>query len=211
MVRTDESAIYRSLGKKIDNLTVRAPWNETFHSILKKLYTPEEAEVVVRMPYSLSTIDRIARITGVEKTRLHGILDKLSNKGLLLDLYNENDGLLYFMPSPLLIGLFEFTMMRKGNSKDKEEYAKLFQEYFTTLYPANFAHDEQVSILRVIPVEETINPDEHIEFMDYEKASSLIENAHRFAIGLCSCRHEKFLRKNLVWSSVPKIRRETRW
>jgi ferredoxin len=191
MIRTDESAIYRSLGKKIDNLTVRAPWNETFHSILKKLYTPEEAEVVVKMPYTLSTIDRIARVTGVEKTRLHGILAKLSNKGLLLDLYNENDGLCYFMPSPLLIGLFEFTMMRTKNSDNKKECAKLFQEYFANFYPANFSRGEQVSILRVIPVEETVNPS--VEFMDCEKASSLIENSHRFAMGLCSCRNEKFL------------------
>ena len=58
MIRTDEDQ-GRSLSKKIDNLTVRAPWNETSHSILKKLYTLEEAEVVVRMPYTLSTIDKI--------------------------------------------------------------------------------------------------------------------------------------------------------
>ena len=192
MIRKDESAIYRSLGKKIDNLTVRAPWNETFHSILKKLYIPEEAEVVVKMPYILSTVDRIAAITGFEKIRLQGILDKLSNKGLLLDLYNEKDGQYYFMPSPLLIGLFEFTMMRTGTSEDGKEYAKLFREYFTNFYAANFSQNEQVSILRVIPVEETINPGDHIEFMDYEKASLLIEKSNKFALGICSCRNEKF-------------------
>lgn len=192
MIRKDDDAVYRSLGRKIDNLTVRVPWNETFRSILKELYTPEEAEVAVGMPYTLSTLDRIARVTGIGQTRLQGLLDQLSNKGLVLDLCNPNDGQLYFMPSPLLIGLFEFTMMRQGNMDSKRQCAKLFQEYFTTFYPANFSRNEQVSILRVIPVEETIRPDEYIEFMDYEKASSLIENSHRFAIGLCSCRNEKF-------------------
>jgi ferredoxin len=192
MIRRDEDAVYRPLGKKINNLTVHAPWNETFHSILKELYTPEEADVVVGMPYTLSTLDRIARVTGIEKTRLHGILETLSNKGLVLDLYNKNNGQYCFMPSPMVIGMFEFTMMRRANIHNKKECAKLFQEYFSTFYPANFSHDEQVSILRVIPVEETITPSEQIEFMDYEKASSLIENSHSFAIGLCSCRNEKF-------------------
>ena len=42
--------VYRKLGKKIDNLTMRTPWNETFHAILKELYSREEADVVVRMP-----------------------------------------------------------------------------------------------------------------------------------------------------------------
>ena len=192
MTKTNQDEIYRSLHRKIDNLTVRAPWNETFYNILKKLYTTEEADVVVRMPYILSTVNRISRITGVEKNRLQSILDKLSNKGLLMDLYNENDGQYYFMPSPVLIGLFEFTMMRTGNRDEGKEYAKLFSEYLTSFYPVNFSQGEQLSILRVIPVEESVMPEDHITFMDYEKASSLIENTNKFALGICSCRSEKF-------------------
>ena len=192
MAKTDQVEVYRSLSRKIDNLTVRAPWNETFYNILKKLYTPEEAEMVVRMPYVLSTADRIASITGIEKVRLQGILDKLSNKGLLLDLYNVKDGQYYFMPSPMLIGLFEFTMMRTGQSPEGAEFAKLFQEYLASFYPANFSKHEQVSILRVIPIEETVRSEDRIEFMDYEKASSIIETSDKFALGICSCRNEKF-------------------
>lgn len=192
MTKTGKDNVYRSLHRKIDNLTVRAPWNDTFYNILKKLYTPEEADVVVKMPYVLSTADRIAGITGVEKTRLQGILDTLSNKGLLLDLYNEKNGQYYFMPSPVLIGLFEFTMMRTGKSEEGKEYAKLFQDYLSSFYPANFSQHEQVSILRVIPIEETVKPEDHIAFMDYEKASALIEGSNKFALGICSCRNEKF-------------------
>jgi ferredoxin len=192
MIHNDESHVYRNLGKKIDNLTVRTPWNETFHSILKELYTTEEADAVVKMPYTMSSLERIARLTGIEKTRLQGILEGLGKKGLVLDLYNEKDGQFYYMPSPLLIGLFEFTMMRTENNHDKKECSRLFQEYFKDFYPANFSHDEHISVLRVIPVEETIRPTESIEFFDYERASSLVENSHRFAIGLCSCRNEKF-------------------
>ncbi|MCP4703991.1 MAG: 4Fe-4S ferredoxin, partial [candidate division Zixibacteria bacterium] len=42
--------LYRKLGKKIDNSTTRAPWNETFYKILKELYSSDEAELAVRMP-----------------------------------------------------------------------------------------------------------------------------------------------------------------
>jgi hypothetical protein len=31
---------YRQLGKKIDSLPERVPWNETLYEILKELYTP---------------------------------------------------------------------------------------------------------------------------------------------------------------------------
>ena len=32
-----KEALYRKLGKKIDGLTVRAPWNENLRAILKEL------------------------------------------------------------------------------------------------------------------------------------------------------------------------------
>jgi ferredoxin len=182
---------YRNLGRKIDGLTVRVPWNETFHSILKMNFSPEEADVVTGMPYTMSNIDRISRVTGIGKIRLRTILDSLGSKGLVLDLFREEDGEYYYMPSPLLAGLFEFTIMRKGDHK--ADAARLFSEYFGQFYAANFSQGEQVSILRVIPVEETIEAGDYTEFLDYEKASSLIEESKRYAIGLCSCRNEKLI------------------
>ncbi|MGA3167129.1 MAG: 4Fe-4S ferredoxin, partial [Terriglobia bacterium] len=70
--------VYRKLGTKVDGLTVRAPWNETLHTILKELYSPEEAEVFIGMPYGFATLDRIARSTGHERVKLQGTLERLA-------------------------------------------------------------------------------------------------------------------------------------
>ena len=72
--------VYRRLGGKIDGLTARTPWNGAFHAILKELYTVEEADVVARMPHSLSSLGRVSRVTGVPEARLRGILDNLCSK-----------------------------------------------------------------------------------------------------------------------------------
>lgn len=45
MGHTNGKDIYRNLGKKIDNLTIRAPWSEALCSILKELYSTEEADI----------------------------------------------------------------------------------------------------------------------------------------------------------------------
>ena len=37
--------IFRRLGKKIDGLETRSPWNETLHAFLKELYTAANAAV----------------------------------------------------------------------------------------------------------------------------------------------------------------------
>lgn len=182
---------YHRLGKKLDNLYVRAPWNETWHRILKELYTVEEADVVAKMPYTLSSLERISLVTKVEKNRLQGILERLCSKGLVMDLWNEDHGRYYYMPWPIAIGIFEFTMMRSEDSLTTKRWAEQFHEYFGSVYAANFSHNEQTSALRVIPVEESIQDGSHTEFFDYEKATSLIEGSAKLAIGVCSCRNEK--------------------
>lgn len=183
--------LYQKLGEKIDNLYVRAPWNETWYSLLKELYTPEEADVVVKMPYTLSTIEQISRVTQIEKTRLQGILERLCAKGLIMDLWNEKRGHYFYMSYPIAIGIFEFTMMRSGKNLPMKKWARLFHEYFGSVHAANFSNHEQVSALRVIPIEESVEERDHTEFFDYEKATSLIEDAGKLAIGVCSCRNEK--------------------
>jgi hypothetical protein len=60
--------IYRRLGKKIDGSTARAPWNQTLYEILKELYTPMEAEVLVRMPYGISRFEQIAHFSKYDQT-----------------------------------------------------------------------------------------------------------------------------------------------
>jgi ferredoxin len=98
------------------------------------------------------------------------------------------------MPSPLMVGIFEFTMMRTGKDVNSKELGKLFYQYLDdnrNFTAANFSDEMRVSILRTLPREEAIRSGEYMEILDYEKASELIESADKFAIGLCSCRHEK--------------------
>jgi Pyruvate/2-oxoacid:ferredoxin oxidoreductase delta subunit len=184
--------IYRKLGKKIDGLTMRAPYNETLYKILRELYTPEEAELIVKMPYSPSSFEKIQLITRYETTKLQKLLFDLAEKGLLLDFVIRGNQ--YYIISPMVIGIFEFTMMRTRGELNYKEWARLFNDYMhgdDSFFRANFGKGTISSPLRAIPYEETIDDEEYVEILDYEKASSIIDMHDKFAIGLCSCRHEK--------------------
>ncbi len=183
--------IYQQLGKKIDNSTCRVKKDEILYKILKELYTAEEAEIVVKMPYGLSSIRKIHKATGYEISKLRPILEGLCSKGLVADFWVQDQFL--YTPSPMVIGIFEFTMMRTGDNLNTKEWAKLFHEYMEDggFHAANFGNGEQVSPLRTLPHEGTINMGEYVEILDYEKATAIVEEADKFAIGICSCRHEK--------------------
>lgn len=183
--------VFRKLGRKIDGMEIRAPWNEKLHAILKDLYTEEEADVIIRMPYGLSTFEELERATGYEQASLRRILDALTRKGLVVDLWIL-DAYRYSI-SPMVIGIFEYTMMRVGPDLNSREWAKLFHEYMVgdgSFFSANIGKGDRISIMRALPYEDAVRSDEHIEILDYEKASAIIDGADKFSIGLCSCRHE---------------------
>ena len=193
MGHVDSKGIFRKLGRKIDNLPLRAPWHETFYELLRELYSEKEADVLVKMPYGLSDLNRIARVTKYESSELQKVLDGLCSKGLVMDLW-VNDKYRY-VPSPIMIGIFEFSMMRTGESVDSKALARLFNHYLTAdhglLFAVNAKNGNKVSVIRALPHWDAIDPSEYMEVLDYEKATSIIEASEKFSIGICSCRHEK--------------------
>jgi ferredoxin len=183
--------IFRELGGKIDGMEMRVPWNDKLHAILKELYTPEEADIIVKMPYGLSTFEQIQKATGYEKTALRRILDGSTAKGLVMDLWVN--GSFHYVPSPMVVGIFEFTMMRMGPNVKSKEWAGLLHDYMDedgSFLKANFGHGEQLFVMRAMPHEEALQSSDCFEVLDYEKASALIAESDKFAIGVCSCRHK---------------------
>ncbi len=182
--------IYRELGAKIDSLSFRTPWNETFHALLKELYTPDEADLVVRMPFGLITFERLKSLTGFTEVQLGNLLDKLCAKGLVLDLWLADS--FHYTPSPFVIGIFELTMMRTAPDQDWPKISRLFHDYMIgqpDFIAANCSHGEKIGIMRTILHEEMIDQEKYVEILDYEQASAIIEEQSIFAIGTCSCRH----------------------
>ena len=60
--------IYRKLGEKIDGMQLRAPWKKEMYELIRELYSAEEADVVARMPYCFSNLERITQATGYNKS-----------------------------------------------------------------------------------------------------------------------------------------------
>ena len=181
--------VFRQLGEKVDSLTLRAPWSETFRKILEEIFSRDEAEVFIAMPHGFASLERIARATGREAAALRNTLERMAEKGLVIDFLLGNA--YQYMPSPIVIGLFEFSMMRTGPDVDSAKLGKLFHEYLSdgAFYAENSRDGARVSIMRALPHEEAVEP--NVEILDYEKAGSILDAATKFSIGICSCRHEK--------------------
>lgn len=190
MGHTAGKDIYRRLAQRLDQAPMRTPWTPIFAELISSLYTPEEARLIVKLPYRPATLSRISRLTGLDEGELQRQLHPLCRKGLVIDIW---DGQQYrYMVSPLVIGFFEFTMMRVGPELPLQRWAELFEGYMfggPEFLDANFGAGQQVSVMRALPHEEALG--ERVEILDYERASAIIDEQKVFSLGLCSCRHEK--------------------
>lgn len=185
--------VYRKLGFKIDKLTIRAPWNEALHNILKELFTDIEADVVVKMPYGLSNLERIAAVTGYHKDKLVDILKGMSEKGLVMDLYNNGE--YHYFPSPIIDGFADYAMMRTKGKLDTKLWAELLHTYWTgseAYHKANLNNGNKIVNYRALPHTGAVAPEDVVEILPYEKAEAIVDSNNKFAIGICACRHEAY-------------------
>ncbi len=183
--------IFYKVGKKIDNNHIRAPWNKQLYELVKALFSEQEAAIYIKLPYMFSDFNRILKITKCNRSELESVLEKLCQKGIVIDIW-KNDRY-YYMPSPMMIGIFEFVMMRTGEEANPKEMARLFYNYIDegSLFKTNTAHGLQMSAARTIPHIEAMEESTHTKVLDFESATEIVSSSTKRAIGICSCRHEK--------------------
>ena len=177
------------LTSRLDRNPVGAPGNEVLTEILGLLFAPEEAELAARMPYGFSSTGRLSRILGIPAAALELHLDSMADKGLVMDM-RKGDRVWWYL-SPLVIGFFEFTMMRIRTDVDQKALAELMHRYLfedprDAMLREVVAGDTQ--LVRPLAHEDALNEDV-VEVLDWDRASCLIGSAKAWSVGLCHCRH----------------------
>ena len=184
-----ESDVYRRLQKHIDNMPVGFPATESGVElrILRRLFTPEEAEVgllLSAVPEDLDRIHRRARKTGLSRDELGRVLDRLAAKGAILG-RGRGDRKRY-SKAQLAVGMYEFQVDRltRELQEDVEQY---FNEGFGEAF-----HGPRTGQMRTIPVGARFVPERQVG--RYDDARQLIEGSSGpIAIMNCVCRQGKEL------------------
>lgn len=180
---------YHLLQQRLDRNVTGAPESPTFIRILKLLFSPEEAELAKGIPSQPTTLGVLSRKLDIPPDKLDDKLTEMAQRGLVVDL--EHNGQRYFSLSPVVIGFFEFTFMRTRDDMLMAELAHLFEEYFTQ--DDRFARSVfqgQTQVGRRLVREEALPKEDHVEILDWERASHIIQTASPIGVSLCPCRHE---------------------
>jgi electron transport complex protein RnfB len=177
--------VYSRLAAFLDNLPGGYPSTESGIElrILRRLFTPEEAEMTLHLsvlPEDVKVIAHRAKLS-VEETSTR--LEELYQKGLIIKIKREGRPDLY-MALQFAIGIWEYHV----NDLDPE-LARDVGEYIPTLL--NTETWKKAPQLRTIPVNESI--DSKLEVLPYENVEELVKAQDKFLVAPCICRKEKKL------------------
>ena len=160
--------------------------SDKLREILALLFDEREAFVASRFPLEEATLPELARLTKMPAGELLPLLEKMADKGLVMDM--PYGGEVYYLLLPGLIGFFEFTFMKNRTDLPLERLALLMREYLGESQAAEFFGGKT-------PLTRSLLYEEHIpvtsEVTSYDKARDIIREAGFGAVGMCYCRHKK--------------------
>ncbi|MFQ6083559.1 MAG: 4Fe-4S dicluster domain-containing protein [Candidatus Aminicenantia bacterium] len=182
--------VYKDLQKNLDKYPVGAPADRVFYEILKHMYSEEEAQIGARMPMNFTPANAIAKRIKMDTKKAEQILNRMADRGLVFDV--ERNGKKFYILAPTVVGFFEFTMMKIRDDINQKKIAELLHEYmYENDIFAKQAFQGTVQIGRTLVHETALKEKEYTKILSYEKASAVIEEAAKWAVSLCYCRHKQ--------------------
>lgn len=160
--------------------------SDKLRQILALLFDEREAFVASRFPLEEATLKELVRRTGIPAAELLPLLERMADKGLVMDM--PYGGETYYLLMPGLIGFFEFTFMKNRTDLPMARLAQLMKEYLEESQAGEF-FGSRTQLTRSLPYEEHIPVTS--EITSYDRAREIIREAGFGAVGLCYCRHKK--------------------
>jgi len=180
---------YRLLQQRLDYNLTGAPASPVFISILKMLFTRQEAEIARQIPLRPTRITDLAPKLGMPVKELYARITDMAERGLVFDL--EHKGECYIVLAPVVIGFFEFIFMRTRDELPMGDLARLFETYmFQDDRFARSVFTGTTQLGRSLVREEALPAENYSEVLDWEKASAVVESASAIGLSLCACRHK---------------------
>ncbi len=176
-----DDAIYGRLAKHLDELPGGfAPSTTDAHlRILKRLFTPEEANLAIHLTLEQDDTEAIAKRAGLPVAETRQRLAEMADKGLLFSPQPAAQAPRY-QAAPWVVGIYEFQVNRLSG-----EFLQDLAEYRRTRTPKP-GGGGALSQMRTIPIGRSIDP--QLEVLAYERIDEIVKGHDRIAVTTCICR-----------------------
>ena len=175
--------VYRRLREFLDKLSLGFPETPTGVEIklLKKMYSPEEAELTMKLKTEPEEVSAIAKRIGMDEKQLEEKLEEAARKGLIYRV-RSGEKRLYHAIHFLAGGVYEFQMKRLD-----KEFCELLEEYDPHFLDVIFSVETNQT--RVLPVESAVGKGKGVA--PYNQVRELVKKQEIISVQECICRERQ--------------------
>lgn len=173
------NAIYKQLADALDMLPNGFPRtaSNVEISILKKIFSPEEASLASRLGGNMEPVDTIAQRVGLSVEEARTRLIEMAKRDLLWA--KKQDEKLQFRLAPFVVGIYEAQL----DSMD-HEFAHLVEKYMAEGGAAGIMKP-QPAIHRVVPAQRAVKSE---WILPYDDVRAILLASKSFRVRDCICR-----------------------
>lgn len=153
--------------------------------ILKKLFTPEQAEITLNLTLMPEPISQIAQKVGMDEAKAAEKLEGMAKEGLIMRLRDGDQ--VYYSAISFVVGIWEFHL----NTLDRE-LAELTVEYMPHL--AETWKGLKTKPLRVVPIHTSLHDDKTVS--TYARIRELVKDKKLISVAPCVCEKQQGLLGN---------------
>lgn len=177
-----EKDVFKKLADHLDKFPGGFPPTDTGKELrlLKRLFTPEEAELAMHLTLDREEARVIAERTGFAPAEAERKLREMARKGLIFSVEPEDSPALY-QAVPWVVGIYEFQV-----KKLDRDFIEDMDDYESNIRPNSVT--ESIPQIRTIPVGKSIET--NLEVLPYERAEELVKAQDKFAVAPCICRRK---------------------
>ncbi|MFB0561392.1 MAG: ATP-binding protein [Candidatus Lokiarchaeia archaeon] len=175
--------MYKKLREKLDQIPIGFPESEEALEILRNLFTPEEAELALKLPLLTKTLEEIATDLNEDPETLKEKLDKMADRGTVLAVERKGKRLYRLLPS--VVGFWETPFWPGKKGEKALKLAPIFRKYFEDKFAYEMGDKKQI-VFRIIPVNIAISPGSKVT--PFEDLIELLKPIEYFAVAHCPCR-----------------------
>ncbi len=174
--------VYARLAKRLDEMPNGFPPTENGVEIkiLKKIYSPDDAEMALKLKNMPETSSQVAARLNMPEDEAREILDKMAVNGQIASF--KLFGQQVYMLFPFAVGIYEFQLNRIDR-----EFAEMVEEYAPVLFRTLGGYRPELG--RVIPV--NLDMELKTQVNTYEDVTKIIERSKSFKVQECICRKER--------------------
>ena len=186
----EKQDVYEKLGKHLSRLGMGYPYKDDLIEILKKNFSPSEAEIALLLPTGVTPmqpvgVDEILKAVDLSRNELEKVLESLTERGMLFCGQTENGHKGYALHQ---VGFgFPQSFFWKGeDTPHARNMAKAMAKYFNRNVTQE-AYTAKTKPYRYIPVKQSIDLGKQA-VVPYNSMEKIIEDSRLIAVAHCPCR-----------------------